>query len=123
MRLGGLYAGRRKPRRRALLCRCIGKVQAQLLMSVDCHRCLGLHDLESQGGSGQPEDRARAAVAIREGGAERQSDEVAVKPDGLLETRRAASETDSADQGQFVWPWLGHGIDARTLTIVQVKPQ
>ena len=82
MGLDGLYTRRRKPRRRLLLCGRIGKVQAQLFMGVDSDGFDGLDDLEGQRGSGQPEYRAVAAVAIPERGTQRQSDEVAVELDG-----------------------------------------
>ena len=75
----------RKPRHGFLLRSRIGKVQAQLLMAVDRDRLGGLDDLEGQAGSGQAEYRARAAVALRECGAQRQTHQVAVETDGRLE--------------------------------------
>jgi hypothetical protein len=65
-----------------VLSRRIGKIQAKLLMVIDLDRFGGLDDLEGQGRSGQAEYRARAAVAFCECGAQRQSDQVPVEPDG-----------------------------------------
>src|ERR1700759_2501092 len=129
MGLDGVYTRSRKPRCRLLLCRRVGKVQAQLFMGVDRDGFDGLDDLEGQRGGGQPEYRAVAAVAIPERRTQWQSEEVAVELDGRFEMCGAASESDRTDQGQFLRPTgressgrlLCHGVDAKTSTVLQVK--
>ena len=82
----------------------IGKVQAQLLVGIDVDRLTRLYDLEGQRRVGQAKDGTVRSVTAFEGLDERQSDNVAIEADRLLEPMVPARETDGSDARKALRP-------------------